>query len=286
MKFVRHDRIWLKEHPELNERWIQDRVSEDPRILGLGDLVLKDKERRQPHAGRLELLLQDPDNDRRYEVELQLGRTDESHILRTIEYWDIKKRRYPQYDHCAVIVAEDITTRFLNVIGLLNSPIPIIAIQMSALGIGDQVALVFTTVLNELIRGVEEESDEAQELVDRGYWEGIVSKDILGMADQLFQMLRQWDSSLEMKYNKYSIVLASNGAVDKFVSFRPKQQFLRVEATLPQSDETDARLNEAGLDVMPYKWGKYRIRLTTADFTKHASVIAELLKQAHQNRGA
>ena len=286
MKFVRHDRIWLKEHPELNERWVQDRISEDPRILGLGDLVLKDKERRQPHAGRLDLLLQDPDNDRRYEVELQLGRTDESHIIRTIEYWDLEKRRYPHYDHCAVIVAEDITTRFLNVIGLFNSAIPIVAVQMSALGIGDQVALVFTTVLNELTRGVEEEGDEGQELVDRGYWESRVGKDILGMADHLFQLLRQWDSTLEMKYNKYSIVLASNGAVDKFVSFRPKQQFLRVEATLPQSDETDAKIDDAGLDVMPYKWGRYRIRLTKTDLAKQEPVIAELLKQAQENRSA
>lgn len=171
---------------------------------------------------------------------------------------DTRSGGYPQYDHCAVIVAEDITTRFLNVIGLFNRAIPIVAIQMSALGVGDQVALVFTTVLNELTRGVEEEGDEAQELVDRGYWEGRVPKDILGMADQLFQMLLQWDRSLEMKYNKYSIVLASNGTVDKFVSFRPKQQFLRVEATVPQSDETDGKLEEAGLDVMPYKWGHFR----------------------------
>ena len=69
MKFVKHDRIWLKDHPELNERWVQTLVADDPRILGLGDLVLKDKERRQPHAGRLDLLLQDPDSDRRYEVD-------------------------------------------------------------------------------------------------------------------------------------------------------------------------------------------------------------------------
>jgi hypothetical protein len=136
VKFVKHERIWLREHAQFNERWVQERIAEDPRILGLGELVLKDKERRQPHAGRLDLLLQDPDNDRRYEVELQLGRTDESHIIRTIEYWDIEKRRYPHYDHCAVIVAEDITTRFLNVIALFNSAIPIIAIQMSALAIG------------------------------------------------------------------------------------------------------------------------------------------------------
>ncbi len=33
------------------------------------------------------------------------------------------------YDHTAVIVAEDITSRFLNVISLFNGTIPIIAIQ-------------------------------------------------------------------------------------------------------------------------------------------------------------
>lgn len=287
MKFVRPDRIWLKDHAELNERWVQDRIAEDPGIIGLGDLVLKDKERRQPHAGRLDILLQDPDNDRRYEVELQLGRTDESHIIRTIEYWDIERRRYPQYDHCAVIVAEDITSRFLNVIGLFNSSIPIIAIQMAALGIGDQVALVFNTVLNELSRGLEEEEDDShQDAVDRGYWEGRVGKDIIGMADQLFNILRQRDSTLEMKYNKYSIVLAKSGVVDKFVSFRPKRQFLRVEARLPQSEETDSRLEEAGLDLMPYKWGKYRVRLTKADLAKQEAVIADLLKLAYENREA
>jgi hypothetical protein len=186
-----------------------------------------------------------------------------------------------------VLVAEDITSRFLNVIGLFNSSIPIIAIQMTALGIGDQVALVFNTVLNELSRGLEEEEDDShQDAVDRGYWEGRVGKDIIGMADQLFNVLRQRDATLEMKYNKYSIVLAKGGVVDKFVSFRPKRQFLRVEARLPQSEETDNRLEEAGLDLMPYKWGKYRIRLTKADLAKQEAVITDLLKLAYDNREA
>jgi hypothetical protein len=192
----------------------------------------------------------------------------------------------PQYDHCAVIVAEDITSRFLNVISLFNSAIPIIAIQMSALGIGDQVALVFTTVLNELTRGIEEEGDESQELVDRGYWEGRAGKEVLGMADQLLGMLRQWDGTLEMRYNKYSLVLTKSGVVDKFVSFRPKQQFLRVEARIPQSEETDNQLEAAGFDLMPYKWGKYRVRLTKADLTKQEAAISALLKQAYDNRGS
>ncbi len=149
LTYIKPEKVWLKLHPELNERWVQDRIAEDPSILGLGDLVLRDKERIQPRAGRLDLLLQDAVSNRRYEVEVQLGRTDESHIIRTIEYWDIERKRYPQYDHCAVIVAEDITSRFLNVISLFNGSVPLIAIQMNVIKLGDQVSLLFTTVLDQ-----------------------------------------------------------------------------------------------------------------------------------------
>jgi len=130
---------------------VQDRIAGDPSILGLGDVGLKDKERIQPHAGRLDLLFQDTDSNRRYEVEIQLGSTDESHIIRTIEYWDIERKRYPQYEHTAIIVAEDITSRFLNVISLFNGMIPLVAIQMSALKLGEKIGLVFTTVIDQII---------------------------------------------------------------------------------------------------------------------------------------
>ena len=99
MKYQALSKLSLKSHPELTERWVQDRIAENPQILGLGDVVLKDKERIQPRAGRLDLLLQDTESNHRYEVEVQLGRTDESHIIRTIEYWDIERKRYPQYEH-------------------------------------------------------------------------------------------------------------------------------------------------------------------------------------------
>ena len=121
MKYEKLTKLSIHNHPELSERWVQERIAEDPSILGLGDLILKDKERTQAGAGRLDLLLQDADSIRRYEVEIQLGKTDESHIIRTIEYWDIERKRNPQYEHtAAVIVAEEITSRFLNVISLFN----------------------------------------------------------------------------------------------------------------------------------------------------------------------
>ena len=87
--------ISLKDHPELNEAWLQEIIVNKPEILGLGDLVVKDKERIQPSGGRLDLLLQDVDSLKRYEMEIQLGKTDESHIIRTIEYWDIEKYKEP-----------------------------------------------------------------------------------------------------------------------------------------------------------------------------------------------
>src|SRR6266508_4056888 len=155
--YLKPEKINLRSHPELSEKWVQQRIAEDPTLLGLGELVLKDKERIQPRAGRLDLLLQDVESTHRYEVEIQLGSTDEAHIIRTIEYWDVERKRYPQYDHTAVIIAEDITTRFLNVIGLFNNAIPLIAIQLNALKVGANVSLVFTKVLDELRLGPADE---------------------------------------------------------------------------------------------------------------------------------
>lgn len=140
MKLIKPERVFLSKHPVIKEVWLQNQIAADPSILGLGDLILKDKERIQPKAGRLDLLLQDSSN-RLYEVEIQLGKTDEAHIIRTIEYWDIERKRYPQYDHCAVIVAEDITSRFLNVISLFNGHIPLIAIQLNAYKFSDKEGL-------------------------------------------------------------------------------------------------------------------------------------------------
>src|SRR3989344_3450001 len=195
-KIFRPEKISLSNHSEINEIVIQEKIAENPSILGLGDLILKDKERIHPRAGRLDLLLQDPDSERRYEVEIQLGRVDESHIIRTIEYWDIEKKRYPQYDHCAVIIAEDITNRFLNVINIFNGTIPLIAIKMEAYKNGDNYWLTFTTVLNEVSLGLVEE-DEIKEVTDRNYWEKRGTTKTVALADELVAMINEFTSGYE-----------------------------------------------------------------------------------------
>ena len=175
MDYVKFEKISLKNNPEFDERWVQNKIADDPSILGLGDVVLKDKERIQPRAGRLDILLQDAELNQRYEVEIQLGITDESHIVRTIEYWDIERKRYPQYDHVAVIVAEDITSRFLNVISLFNGMIPLIAIQMNALKLGNNIGLSFTTVINQMSFGLigREKKPKERQIFHFGKKEGL-----------------------------------------------------------------------------------------------------------------
>jgi hypothetical protein len=218
------EKINLSNHSEINEAVIQEIIANNPSILGLGELILKDKERIQPSNGRLDLLLQDPETQRRYEVEIQLGKTDESHIVRTIEYWDTERKRYPQYDHCAVIIAEDITTRFHNVISLFNGNIPIIAIQMNAYKFEDKVGLVFTTVLDELTLGLVDEDEETKEITDRKYWITVRGTEkTVTMADELLNIINSFSGGFELKYNKFYIGLAKNGKSNIFAVFKPQK---------------------------------------------------------------
>ena len=233
LKYVKPIALQLKGHPQFNEKWVQERVAEDPTILGLGNLALKDVERMQPRAGRLDLLLYNSETDERYEVELMLGTLDESHIIRAIEYWDIERKRYPQYDHKAVIVAEEITTRFLNVINLFNQSIPLIAIQMKGLQLDDKIILDFTKVLDEVIPGDDDEEETGEALVNREYWEKKPVKDSLLIMDECIAILQDFAPSLRANYRKNFISLKDDRRVNNFVRFFPKTTFVRVRVSTP-----------------------------------------------------
>jgi hypothetical protein len=287
MKYEKLTKLSIRNHPELSERWVQERIAEDPSILGLGDVILKDKERMQPGAGRLDLLLQEAESSRRYEVEIQLGKADESHIIRTIEYWDIERKRYPQYEHTAVIVAEEITSRFLNVISLFNGTIPLMAIQMSAVQLGTSVSLAFTTVLDQVRFGFVDEDEETREATDRAYWENRGSKSTVAMADELLEVVQTLNPRLQLKYNKFYIGLAIDGQPNNFVIFRPQKNAIRIEPRLQKTEAVEEAVEAAGLDMLDYdkRYSCYRIRLQKGDVKKHADVLRQLLEQSYREFG-
>jgi len=279
-------KISLANSQSINEKIIQDIIAEDPSIIGLGDLILKDKERIQPKAGRLDLLFQDTETKRRYEVELQLGKTDETHIIRTIEYWDIERKRYPQYDHCAVIIAEDITSRFLNVISLFNGHIPLIAIQMTAFEIEGNVGLLFTKVLDELPLGLIDEDEEIKEVTDRNYWLKRGTPKTVEMVDKMLDLLNTFTQGYELKYNKFYIGLSKEGQANNIVIFRPLKKNMNVEIRHPRSTEIDRIIEQEELDDMGYdaQWGVYRIRLSKSEIQSKKEVLKDLMQRAENYR--
>lgn len=281
--YIKPEIITLKGNSEFNEKWVQKIISDDPNILGLGDVILKENERKQPRGGRLDLLLYDPDANRRYEVELQLGPSDESHIIRTIEYWDYERRRYPQYEHCAVLVAEDITSRFLNVVSLFNGVIPIMAIQVKAIKIGDNISLVFSTVVDALTLGTEEE-DEG-ETVDRKYWESRASKESLKLTDELLEQTIEFAPGFILKYTKYYIGVSNQGVSQNFISFIPRRNAVILHLKHNENEDIQQKLDSSDLDVLSYdrQWRQYRIRVKQNDLKENSELLKELMNKAYKS---
>lgn len=152
-----------------NEAWLQKFIFDNPSVLGLGDLQGVRRERVQSSGGRLDMLLTEPSSNDMYEVEVMLGETDESHIIRTIEYWDSEKRRWPQRKHTAVLVAERINSRFYNVLHLLSLNTPIIGIQCNALEIDGKTGIHFTRIIDAYTEA-EVEMDEESSPQDEKIW--------------------------------------------------------------------------------------------------------------------
>lgn len=283
-KAIQPTLLSLKTHPTLKEAWVEQQLVDNPGLLRLGEVEVRDRQRSQPKAGRLDLLLEDTERRRRYEVEIQLGRCDESHIIRTIEYWDIEKKRYPQYEHCAVIIAEDVTTRFLNVINLLNGTIPLIVIKMEAYQIQEGVALIFTKIVDELQLGLDDtDTASTRGTYTRADWEKEASKQMLDMVDELFGILRKIDSKYELSYKKYYIGLSYGGSANNIVQFRPKKNFLKLTIYLAQSDGMEKEMEAAGIDVLDYdaKWREYTFRVTPESYKKSKDLFFGLMKSTY-----
>jgi hypothetical protein len=256
--------VSLKNHPTIKEKWVQEQIATDPTILGLGPLVVREKERIQPNAGRLDLLLQDVETLKRFECEVQLGTTDETHIIRTIEYWDIERRRYPQYKHAAVLIAEGITGRFLNVIHLFNGHIPLIVIKMTAYQVGNEIALTFTKILDEMSFGLIDEDEPIPLPADRNYWEKLSSKQVLTFTDSLLKIIQDVAPNVSLKYTKSYIGLCQDGVASNFCTFNPRKNFVIMNFKITQSDEVSSKIEQAGMETLAYdsQWRLYRLKLS------------------------
>lgn len=280
MELATFEKISLKNHSTLNEKWLQERIAENPKILGLpGELELFDRERKQK-VGRLDLLLANFDTNTRYEVEIQLGATDESHIIRCIEYWDIEKRRYPHYDHCAVLVAEDITSRFLNVLSLFNGHIPMIILQLNALKVEGKVVLNFVRVMDRFELRKDDQNEVELTQTDRNYWNDRANKKTVKIADDVLEIINQKaNPKQQLNYNKYYIGLSDGVKSRNFIHFKPKKQFTHILIEVDQKDEWVQKLEDSEMSSeVNDKWLK--VTLTPGQLSKNIAELEPLINRA------
>ncbi|MBR4581450.1 MAG: hypothetical protein IKO32_09470, partial [Lachnospiraceae bacterium] len=207
----------------------------------------------------------------------QLGPTYPSHIIRTIEYWDNERKHYPQFDHTAVIVAEEITGRFMNVISLFNGNIPLIAIQVSAYKVGDDVQLSFTKILDRVNYGNNEEEIEQ---TDRAYWEKRSNKKCMELTDKLFSRIKENNPGIDLKYNKFYIGLTKGGMAKNFVTFKPHKAFvtLLIKTSADRLDDYD--IGNLNIDYLG-RDKSYRIRIKDIkEFDENRELLDKLIADA------
>jgi hypothetical protein len=272
----------------LNEKWLQDRINDDTSILGLGELEIVGREHRQPIGSRIDFLMYDADNNTHYEVEVMLGALDESHIIRTIEYWDIERQRRPQSEHRAVIVAEKITSRFFNVLRLLNRAIPLIAVQLSGFRIDDTVALHPVKVL-DVIEEIADVGSDSTEQVDRPYWEAKSTIQALSIIDKVVASLRTEGLDPRLTYNRWHIALRSTGY--NFCWFYPRKGkggLCRIEFKVTEEtrDSILTSFQDAGIDASPRGAIDVSFRITTPGLEDHLKLITDVLKQSEESSRA
>lgn len=259
-----------------DEYWLQDIIYANPEKLGLGNLIAIRKEKTQSSGGRLDILLKDPADNTMYEVEVMLGETDPSHIIRSIEYWDNEKRKYPQRQHFAVLIAESFDRRYFNVIQLLSLTVPMIAIQADLLEVGSDKILNFTKIIDVYVElEEEEESKQVTETTwsEKAEWTLETAKKHLGILSEI-------EKNIELKFTQSYISIVINRKNYYMYDKRTKPNSM-VWFNVKEEEKVDAIKKLLDEKNIVYGYNKYKEFSFTFDMN-FLTKNQDLLKKIHE----
>ncbi|MDQ3019665.1 MAG: hypothetical protein M3R36_03715 [Bacteroidota bacterium] len=291
MTYKKHQKLNLKDNPNYDEAFIKSKIIEDPSILGLGkNLKTISSELMTNKGGRIDLILEDQDTDinKKYIVELQLGKTNESHIIRTIEYWDLYRNKFKNSEYIAVIIAEEITNRFFNVISLFNKSVPIIAIQLNALNVDEHLILHFTKILDESNIGMLDfdNSGQAYEPITSESFinENRIPKEMMDLSNDFFKLAKEIDPALTPNYTKGYMGVQKGDRINNFFIIKPKKKFIKPIIYLSNIEDWSQRLIEKEIEIVnkDHIKGSINLRLTSSDFENVKEILKEMLKQSYE----
>lgn len=281
----------LTEDKTIKESSIRDFLYDHPEVLGeaigVPNLQPIEMEKRQPAGGRLDLLFRDEDNAR-YEVELQLGATDESHIIRSIEYWDNERKRDSKHEHIAILIAEEITGRFFNVIQLFNSSIPMIALQLTAIPLPteNKVGISLIKVLDLVDSYFESDSETEAPTTDRDWWNKRSNATMMKLMDDIFEEIGALCEGCSLKYNKFYIGLVNSDNIPKnFITFVPQKGKVILQIYCNEDHDIYSNL-QTHLDIERKERRYYQISFSDIkSFNTNKEDICKLIENAKNKRG-
>jgi len=283
LTYIPSEPFSLKAHPGFDERWLEKQIKEHPEILELGRTQVVRSQVQQKSGGIVDLLLKDEDDEVFYTVELMLGAVDASHIVRTIDYFLREQTRSETegWTHVAVLVAEDIRrSRFLNAVEYLSKKMPLIAMELSALRVGDHITLKSWRIFD----GTQEREGtiEQEEDYTREYWLKNSSTGSVELVERFLPILQNLANDLHLTYKKYFMGIAVGNRAENFVYFNPKREFVRVSVPqISNAAEWKKRIDAAGFKLLGSGEG-VSFRVFPQQFEQHRDLFGELFSQSYK----
>jgi predicted transport protein len=178
-------------------------------------------------------------------------------------------------------VAEEITSRFFNVISLFNQSIPIIALKLTALKLGDQYGVIFTKILNYERKGIE--TDEDNQTTTREVWIKRSATPTMAIADQILTIAKELSPGFEFRYAKNYITMKLEGKGRTFVYLIPQKKELKIWVTLKAAPELDKLCENEELDVKYNDYyNGYQFDLRPGDVETHRDFFKDFIGRLYK----
>ena len=164
----------------------------------------------------------------------------------------------------------------------MNGNIPLIAIQLNAFVIDDIITLCFTRVLDEA--NVNYEDDDKLIIVDRSYWEKKTTKEILELTNEIEKLLKQINSDIFLNMTQSFLGIRIRNIVNNFITFYPKQDFIRVSIKLNDPEKWKDKLEKNNIDTISISKGmRLKFRLNRAILNNNGKMFTELFEESYNN---
>ena len=108
---------------------------------------------------------------------------------------------------------------------------------------------------------------------------------MLKLVDDILGDLGDLVSGFDLKYNKFYIGIAKDGAAKNYISFKPKKQFIYLCIKGREDSNTTDRLDEAGIDyAYESRYKQYRIKIKSfSEYEKNRDLITDLVSTAKEH---